>query len=299
MTEPGLTRAHRRGSLAEVELARREVLSIGGITLRVMDSVALAGERDRGQVIITGSHGGASAGEYARRSGCLALACNDAGGGKNDAGIAGLRALAAIDVVAVAVAHTSARIGDGIDTWENGIITFVNEPARRAGFTSGARLAGQFQAYLAAGPHGPTCGRALPAAQTTTREVVHTHGTTQVIVMDSISFATRADRGQVIVSASNGGQASGAVARTFGLACVVCNDAGFGKDDAGIAGMRDLDAVAVPGVAVSHLSAEISNGPDTWAHGRISYANETARRAGFATDAPVRRAITDYLERHT
>jgi hypothetical protein len=297
MPKPQATHQASDDPLDAVEILRREVLSVAGISVRVMDSVALAGDHDRGQVIITGSHGGASAGEYAARSRCLAVACNDAGGGKNEAGIAGLRALATIDVVAVAVAHTSARIGDGLDTWENGVLTYVNEPARRAGFTSGRPLIEQVDAYLARHPQPAAHAPALPPAKTTTRQVVYEHGSTRVLAMDSISFATRKEHAHVVVSASNGGKASGVVARVLGLSCVVCNDAGFGKDDAGIAGMRDLDAIGLPALTVSHTSAEISHGPDTWEHGVISYVNDTARGLGFDTHVPVRRAITDYLER--
>jgi hypothetical protein len=137
--------------LAEAGLDRREVLAIAGVSVRVMDSVALASEQDRGQVIITGSHGGSSAGEYAMRCGCRAFACNDAGFGKNDAGVAGLRALERAGIVGVAVSHTSARIGDGVDAWEHGFVSFVNAPARDAGFTVGGELAGQVRAYLSGG----------------------------------------------------------------------------------------------------------------------------------------------------
>ena len=39
-----------------------------------------------------------------------------------------------------AVAHTSARIGDSGDMWENGVISYVNATARALGLTTGAKL---------------------------------------------------------------------------------------------------------------------------------------------------------------
>ena len=114
-----------------------------GRTVWVMDSIAFGSPALRGDVIVTGSHGGASAGEYAASYDVAVVACNDAGGGKNAAGIAGLRALDGAGVAAIAVAHDSARIGDGRDTWENGVVSFVNDRARRLGIRPGEPLKDQ------------------------------------------------------------------------------------------------------------------------------------------------------------
>jgi len=38
------------------------------------------------------------------------------------------------------VSHTSARIGDAQDMWENGVISHVNEAARAMGLTPGQGL---------------------------------------------------------------------------------------------------------------------------------------------------------------
>lgn len=123
------------------------------------------------------------------------------------------------------------------------------------------------------------------------RKVVHTGPRRTVIVMDSLSQVEDADRDQIVVAASNGGAASGAAARRVGLGCVVLNDAGIGKDRAGIAGVVALDDVGIPALTVSHTSAEISNGIDTWENGVVSFVNETAARAGFAVGDRVRDAI--------
>jgi hypothetical protein len=128
------------------------------------------------------------------------------------------------------------------------------------------------------------------------RTIVQERNGQRVVVMDSISSVQPQDRGQVVVSASNGGKASGAVARALACALVICNDAGLGKDDAGIAGIRDLEEAGIPGAAVGHTSAEISNGLDTWEHGVLSYVNQAARRSGLEVGMDVKTAVTTYLE---
>jgi len=109
----------------------------------VTDSVAFGSTAMAGDVIITGSHGGTSAGEYAVRYGVAALVANDAGGGKIQAGTAGLRDLDACGILGIATSHESSRIGDGNDVWENGTVSFVNDTAARAGIKTGEPLKGQ------------------------------------------------------------------------------------------------------------------------------------------------------------
>ena len=58
---------------------------------------------------------------------------NDAGIGKDDAGIAALALMQEVGVIAAVYAHTSARIGDANDGWCNGIITRCNALAQKAG----------------------------------------------------------------------------------------------------------------------------------------------------------------------
>jgi hypothetical protein len=61
----------------------------------------------------------------------------------------------------------------------------------------------------------------------------------------------------------------------------VFNDAGVGKDGAGIAALAMLQARGVAGVAVSHDSARIGDPHDTWTHGRVSHVNAAAAALGL------------------
>lgn len=65
---------------------------------------------------------------------------NDAGVVKDDAGIAAQAVLQARGVAAGRVAHTSGRIGDSANMWENGEVSHVNAEAQTLGLKSGMRL---------------------------------------------------------------------------------------------------------------------------------------------------------------
>ena len=93
--------------------------------------------------------GGASSGEFALEVPLKAAFFNDAGGGKDGAGIAALAMLQARGVAGGTVAHTSARIGDSLDTWECGVISDLNESARRLGLAVGESLRGALQRLVA------------------------------------------------------------------------------------------------------------------------------------------------------
>ncbi|MFC5745629.1 hypothetical protein [Actinomadura rugatobispora] len=275
------------------------VLESHGIRVLTMDSIAFASLALAGEVIVTGSHGGASAGQYARRAGVAAVVCNDAGVGKDGAGIAGLRAVGADGIAGIAVGHDSARIGDGRDAWLNGVVTFVNDPARAAGVRHGLPLREQARGlieHLTASPAERRAG-AGEGGDELRRIVVVDRPRGGVVLLDSMSQAGDGDRGHVVVAASNGGKESGRIAVLVGCACAVFNDAGVGKDEAGIAGLALMDRAGLPGVAASHLSAAISDGPDLWESGVISHVNEAARAAGFEAGTRVADAVRRFVER--
>jgi hypothetical protein len=114
--------------------ARSRIANTGHREVWALDSVSLAAPEDRRKVLVTGSHGGLLGG--AIDDGVLAVDAfaalfNDAGGGKDDAGFARLATLEARGIAAATVSTFSARIGDGRSTYETGVISRVNEVARR------------------------------------------------------------------------------------------------------------------------------------------------------------------------
>jgi len=113
---------------------------LGQHRVLLLDSITWLDGADAGHIVISGSHGGRSAGEYAVLH-PLALCClNDAGVGKDRAGIVALDMLEARGTPALAYGHDSARIGEALDAWEHGVVTHANAAARALGFVAGAAL---------------------------------------------------------------------------------------------------------------------------------------------------------------
>jgi hypothetical protein len=108
--------------------------------------------------------------------------------------------------------------------------------------------------------------------------------------MDSISYLTAEDAGRVVVSGSHGGLSSADYARSQPLAGVFFNDAGVGKDAAGIAALAALAALGMPAAAYSHLSARIGDAQDAWDHGTVVHTNAVARRCGIRAGMAVAKA---------
>ncbi len=100
-----------------------------------MDSVSLVVPADAGQIVVTGSHGGLLGGsrEAALAVDALAALYNDAGIGADEAGVGRLPALDARGIAAATVDVMTARIGDGLSTYRDGIVSRLNQTARARG----------------------------------------------------------------------------------------------------------------------------------------------------------------------
>lgn len=117
-----------------------------------MDSITQLTPRDAGAIVVSGSHGGASSGEIALGVPFRAVIFNDAGIGKDSAGIVALGMLQARGVAGATVAHTSARIGDARDAWENGVLSRCNPAAEALGLKPGTRVREALSLLLSAPP---------------------------------------------------------------------------------------------------------------------------------------------------
>lgn len=121
-------------------MLKQEVAMGPGGRVLIIDSITKVDPRDEGAIVVSASHGGVSSGEFALAVPLRAVFFNDAGVGKDDAGIAALAMLQARGVAAGTVSHTSARIGDAQDMWDHGVISHVNEAARAMGLAPGQGL---------------------------------------------------------------------------------------------------------------------------------------------------------------
>jgi uncharacterized protein YunC (DUF1805 family) len=106
----------------------------------LMDSITKVNQDDVGAVVVSASHGGTSSGEFALEVPLKLVLFNDAGGGKDNAGIAALDMLEGRGVAGATVAHTSGRIGDSLDMWENGVVSHVNRKASALGLSVGDKV---------------------------------------------------------------------------------------------------------------------------------------------------------------
>ncbi len=119
----------------------RRIVDLGnGREIILLDSVSEIEPGDAGRVVVTGSHGGSSAAEIAGPASPRLVIFNDAGIGKDEAGVHGLLMLERYGVAAATVSHLSARIGEARDTLDAGVLSRVNESAARLGLKRSLKL---------------------------------------------------------------------------------------------------------------------------------------------------------------
>ena len=121
-------------------MLKKEVVKGRSGRVILMDSITKVTSEDEGSIVLCASHGGTSSGEFALEVPLKAVIFNDAGVGKDNAGIAALDMLQKRGVAAATIAHTSGRIGDSMDMWENGVLSHVNAVGRTAGLAVGAKV---------------------------------------------------------------------------------------------------------------------------------------------------------------
>lgn len=132
-----------------VDRRQRVVLEAPGGSIVLVDSMLFARPENRGDVMCCGSHGGrvnmARALEIRPRGALF----SDGGGARDGSGVNGLPLLDAAAVAAAAVDALRARIGDPASTWGDGVISALNDTARRAGVALGQPAVAAARAMLA------------------------------------------------------------------------------------------------------------------------------------------------------
>ena len=113
--------------------------------------------------------------------------------------------------------------------------------------------------------------------------VVHEDAAGRIVALDSSSYLELHPTGptDVIVVGSYCGTRILAPMFTRGIKAVIATDAGIGKDDAGISGLKHGETIGVPVATIAVMSADTSNGRSTLL-GEISRANAQARALGIA-----------------
>ena len=239
-------------------------------------------EKIAGKVLVAGSHGGIIAAYLGAAAGAHALILNDAGLGKDHAGISGLFYLEDIGMAAAAVDCMSARIGDGADMLARGVISHANAYAALCGVVAGQSCRDAAERMRAAPP--PRSGPP-PYAEgrwRVARRSPEVGGPPEVWALDSVGKLEPEDAGRILVLGSHGALHGGRPESALGVdaAAAVFNDAGVGADRIGISRLPVLAARGIPAATVDCMSARIGDGRSMWESGLISYTNATASQMG-------------------
>jgi hypothetical protein len=245
------------------------------IEIVAAESVARLGDV-AGKVLVAGSHGGVIAAYFGAKAGVHALVLNDAGIGKDRAGIAGLIYLEEIGMTAAAVDFTSARIGDGADMLARGVISHANAFAALCGVVAGQSCRDAAERMRrAVAPHGAP----PPYAEGRWRL---DGGRPEVWALDSVGMIEPADVGRILVIGSHGALHGGRPESALAVdaAAAVFNDAGVGADRIGITRLPVLAARGIPAATVDCMSARIGDGRSIWETGLISHVNLIAMQRG-------------------
>jgi len=269
----------------------------------LLDSLGDLQPNNISPILVCASHCGDN-GAFARKlKNCRvkAVFLNNAGIGKNQAGISGLPHYAAEGILACAVDHNSAEIGVASDTWESGIISHTNTLVKEAGIQPGdsvqgavARIINTFDKSSQIQTNKPieTVLDENKDSKVDLKKQIQTQiDGVSITVTDSITFLNENNAGDIVVCGSHGGVSAGHYAQKLQLKAVFFNDAGIGKNNAGIKSLDSLSDAGILACTVDCISAEIFNGQDILDNGIITACNQLATSRNIKENMTVKEAI--------
>lgn len=252
----------------------------------LLDSLGDLQHDNTSPILVCGSHCGGNRDLAAHVKDCHVKAAflNNAGVGKEDAGIKGLAHYEAENVVACAVDHYSAEIGIARDTYESGIISHISTQADSIGIQVGDSVKDAIKKLI----NHPFVTEQVenPGASSQEEEGNEKCWKKQIrtqvdgvgiTVTNSITFLNERNAGDIVVCGSHGGLSAGGYAKKYGVSSVFFNDAGIGKNDAGAKCLEPLNEAGILACTVDCMSAQIFNGQDTLDNGIISVCNQLAK----------------------
>jgi hypothetical protein len=253
-------------------------------------SSATAPDTTVGNVLVSGSYGGEYNAWHALRKGARAVILNDAGVGRNAAGISGLAWLDRLGVAGAVADCMTCHIGDGEHMLAQGRISHVNRAAGRLGAAVGQTVADCARLLRLA----PAFEGDLPPIAGGKRFVISARPEERKVVgLDAAPLMEPADTGVIAVTGSHAalfrGRPDGVV--SVDLFAVFFNDAGVGLDAAGIARLAELDGRRMIAATVSAQSAEIGSARSAYAEGIISHCNAAAAGAGIRPGEALREVV--------
>jgi hypothetical protein len=255
-------------------------------TIVTASSSATAPENTPGNVLISGSYGGEYNAYHAARRGIRGVVLNDAGVGYGNAGTKGLPYLDRIGLAGATADAFTCHIADGEHMLDHGIISHVNEAARKLGCDVGQTVRDCAERMT----RGPVVTEAPPEIAGGKRFLLSEAPEPRLIALDAAPMLTPEDAGAIAVTGSHAALFRGRPDGIIGpqLFAVFFNDAGVGLDAAGIARLPTLDERGMIAGTVSADSAPIGDARAEYEHGILSHLNETALRAGGKVGEPLR-----------
>ncbi|MFT5182870.1 MAG: hypothetical protein ACI8S3_002763, partial [Alphaproteobacteria bacterium] len=236
----------------------------------IIDTVTKLDAGAAGKAVIAASHGGVYAGYLAARAGVRGVILHDAGVGLDAAGIGSLAYLEDLGIAAATIDYRSAIIGNGASLANDGVISFVNDTAAKAGCTPGQKAMDCAIAMRAA----PGGSGDLPVYEEA-RFIIR-DGAEGPIVRgcDSVSLVQDEDEDAVVITASHGEVL--ATSPTWGnrpkVLAAVFNDAGSDL----VSRLPDLESLGIAAATVATASARIGDARSCYETGVISHVNDTA-----------------------
>jgi hypothetical protein len=250
------------------EAGRRRVVA--------MDTSVYADQRNgEGDVIVAASYAGVTPARMLVEIGPRGYIGHDACGDRYGGAVAGLPYLEALGIPAAAADGMTAELGDGVDLYENGLISRANALAESCGVKVGAPVADAARQMLQNDP------AELSQLETEKRQVMETSEQGQVVVTDSILFAGEEDRGRsVLVVGGYSGRTSAEFFLSVSPIAFIASDGGRSKNDSGIAGLAIAAAAGLPGASVDAATAPMGDAMAAYRDGLIGDLNQPARARG-------------------
>jgi uncharacterized protein YunC (DUF1805 family) len=271
----------------------------------LLDSLGDLQLNNTSPILVCASHCGDN-GTFARKlRNChiKAVFLNNAGIGKNQAGISGLIHYEAENILACAVDHYSAEIGVALDTWNSGIISHITFQAEELGIKIGDTVKEAVTKILNIINRTSSLQEKKNSDSLIKEEKENSgkidlkkQSQTQIdgvniTVTDSITFLNDKNIGDIVVCGSHGGLSAGHYAQKHALKAVIFNDAGIGKNNAGIKSLDLLNDAGILACTVNCMSAEIFNGHDSFNNGIISVCNKLANSRNIQEKMTVKEAL--------
>ena len=130
---------HDPGQPSGYQVTHRRVVheNAQGRQIVATDSIVFGTVADRRNVLVTAGHTGRSGARHIIKVHPFGFICSDGGRGRNDSGMAGLAITHTEGIAGATVDAHQARMGDGLSTYQDGVISAANELALACGVRAG------------------------------------------------------------------------------------------------------------------------------------------------------------------